>query len=206
MKRLTIALVVMAVAFLGNAVFGQEAAGIPDEIIKELDGLVGTWTVEGQDRRQGADRRVHLPVGYELRTRRRCCLRGRVTYTTTEMTRAWRHLLGWNAAKNCIEDRGFDANGGNARLLWTVKSPTEHGKGTCCDRSRMARKSRRRASSSKRGHPKLLWSPKVKPARRQGLSSARSRRNPRRKTKRKQRKKSRSNSSSNSETVWLVSG
>ncbi|MBC8871904.1 MAG: hypothetical protein H8E44_20945 [Planctomycetes bacterium] len=37
-------------------------------------------------------------------------------------------LIGWNAAKKCIEDRGFDANGGCGRLLWTVKSPTEwHG-------------------------------------------------------------------------------
>ena len=30
-----------------------------------------------------------------------------------------------NAAKKCIEDRGFDANGGCGRLLWTVKSPKE---------------------------------------------------------------------------------
>ena len=63
MKRLTLSLAVMAVAFLGNVAFGQEAAGIPDEIIKELDGLVGTWTVEGKigDKEQTGE--VHLPVG-----------------------------------------------------------------------------------------------------------------------------------------------
>ena len=33
-------------------------------------------------------------------------------------------LIGWNAAKKCIEDRGFDVLGGNATLLWTVESPT----------------------------------------------------------------------------------
>ena len=33
-------------------------------------------------------------------------------------------LIGWNAKKKCIEDRGFDALGGNSTLYWTVKSPT----------------------------------------------------------------------------------
>ena len=27
------------------------------------------------------------------------------------------NLIGWNAAKKCIEDRGFDANGGNATSI-----------------------------------------------------------------------------------------
>jgi hypothetical protein len=124
MKRLTLSLAVMAVAFLGNAVFGQEAAGIPDEVIKELDVLVGTWTVEGKigDKEQTGE----FTCRWErTEDKRKVCLRGRFSYKTGDDTRSGVTLLGWNAAKNCIEDRGFDANGGNARLLWTVKSPTE---------------------------------------------------------------------------------
>ena len=33
-------------------------------------------------------------------------------------------LISWNAAKKFIEDRAFDANGGNAILRWTIESPT----------------------------------------------------------------------------------
>jgi hypothetical protein len=124
MKRLTIALVGVAVAFLGNTAYCQDTAGIPDEIVKELDGLVGTWKTEGKigDKEQTGEFTCRWERTEE---KKKVCLRGRFSYKTGNDTRSGVTLLGWNAAKNCIEDRGFDANGGNARLLWTVKSPTE---------------------------------------------------------------------------------
>jgi len=42
-----------------------------------------------------------------------------------DKTRSGVTLIGWNAAQNRIEDRGFDANGGSGMLLWTVGSTGE---------------------------------------------------------------------------------
>jgi hypothetical protein len=108
---------------LHHVAAAQEAA-IPDEIIKQLDGLVGTWKVEGKvgDEQQKG--------GFTLRWARtddnkKVCLIGRGSYEAGGVTRSSVSLIGWNAAKKCIEDRGFDANGGNGVLYWKVKSPTQ---------------------------------------------------------------------------------
>jgi hypothetical protein len=124
MKRLTIPFVVAAVAFLGKLAFGQEPAGIPAETIKELDWLVGTWEVAGKI---GDKEQTGGFTCWWARTedKRKCCLIGRFSYKTDGKTRSGVTLIGWNAEKKCIEDRGFDANGGNDTLLWTTKSPTE---------------------------------------------------------------------------------
>jgi len=124
MKRLSVGLVVMAFAFLGNMALAQEPAGIPTEIIKQLDAFAGTWEVEGKI----GD--VEQTGGFTCRWARtegkkKVCLIGRFSYKTGGTTRSGVTLIGWNAAKKCIEDRGFDANGGCGRLLWTMKSPTE---------------------------------------------------------------------------------
>ena len=127
MKHLTITLVGMAVAFLGNVALSQEAVGIPDEIMKELEGLEGTWEVEGNvgDKVQTG--------GFTCRwarteNKQKVCLTGKFSYKTGGVTRSGVTLIGWNAARKCIEDRGFDANGGCGVLYWTVKSPKEwHG-------------------------------------------------------------------------------
>lgn len=122
MRILTVSIVAFAV--LCGVVHAQEPAGIPDSIIKELDSLVGTWETEGK-------------VGDKVQTggftcrwvrtedKKKVCLIGHFSYTTEGAARSGVTLIGWNAAKKCIEDRGFDANGGNAVLCWTVKSPTE---------------------------------------------------------------------------------
>ena len=124
MKRLTIALVGMAAALLGNGVFGQEAAGIPDEIIKELDAFAGTWKVEGK---LGGKEHTGRFTCRWARTedKKKVCLMGQFAYNTADVSWSGVTLIGWNAAKKCIEDRGFDANGGNATLCWTVASPTQ---------------------------------------------------------------------------------
>ena len=56
--------------------------------------------------------------------KKKVCLIGHFSYTTDGEARSGVTLIGWNSTKKCIEDRGFDALGGNARLLWTVESPT----------------------------------------------------------------------------------
>lgn len=123
MRILTITLVAFTV--LCGVVHAQEPSGIPENIIKELDSLVGTWETEGK-------------VGDKVETggftcrwvrtddKKKVCLIGHFSYTTEDATRSGVTLIGWNATEKCIEDRGFAAFGGNARLLWTVKSPTEY--------------------------------------------------------------------------------
>lgn len=125
MKRLAIAFVVLAVALLGNVTFGQEAAGIPDEIIKEIDTLAGTWKVEGK---LGGKEHTGGFTCRWARTedKKQVCLMGNFSYKTGDVSWSGVTLIGWNAAKKCIEDRGFDDNGGNATLCWTVVSPTHY--------------------------------------------------------------------------------
>ncbi len=124
MRGLTIAVVGVAVAFLGNVAFCQDKPGIPDEIIKELDSLVGTWKVEGKIGNKVQNGTYKCWWG-RTEDKKKACLVGRFSYTGAS-TRNGMNLIGWNATKKCIEDRGFDVNGGNATLYWTVKSPTEY--------------------------------------------------------------------------------
>jgi hypothetical protein len=51
---------------------------------------------------------------------------GRFFYKSGDWTQSGMNLIGWNSVKKCMEDRGFDANGGNATLYWTVKSEKEY--------------------------------------------------------------------------------
>jgi hypothetical protein len=113
---------IMALALFCATAWGQETSGIPEDIIKALDGLVGTWEIEGKigdatETGQFTCRWAKSDDG------RKCCLTGRFSYKKGDKTRSGVTLIGWNAVHNCIEDRGFDANGGNGRLLWTVESP-----------------------------------------------------------------------------------
>ncbi len=125
MRCLAIALVGAAVAFLGNVAFCQEKPGIPDEIIKELDSLVGTWKVEGKIGNKEQNGTYKCWWG-RTEDKKKVCLVGRFSYAGSESMRNGMNLIGWNATRKCIEDRGFDVNGGNATLYWTVKSPTEY--------------------------------------------------------------------------------
>ena len=125
MKRLTIALVAVAaaVAFLGNMVLAQEPVGIPEEIVKELDYLAGTWNVEGKV--EGKEQTGGFTCRWaRTADKKKVCLIGRFSYKTGDEARSGVTLIGWNAAKKCIEDHGFDANGGNGTLCWKIESPT----------------------------------------------------------------------------------
>jgi hypothetical protein len=113
---------ITVLTLLGATAWGQESSGIPDNIIKELDFFVGTWESEGKigdvtETGRFTCRWARTDDG------KQCCLIGRFSYKRGDKTRSGVTLLGWNAAKKCIEDRGFDGNGGNGRLLWTVESP-----------------------------------------------------------------------------------
>jgi hypothetical protein len=124
MKRSRIALVTTVVFVAGlHHVAAAQDASIPDEIIQELDGLVGTWKSEGmlggEEQTGGFTCRWARSEG-----KKKVCLIGRFSYKTGDAVRSGVTLIGWNAAKKCIEDRGFDALGGNATLLWSIQSPT----------------------------------------------------------------------------------
>ena len=123
MKRLAISLIAVAASCIGTVAVAEDKPGIPDEIIAELDGLVGTWAVDGNvgDKKQTGD---FICRWAQNRQNRRCCIIGDFSYTIGDQLSSGVTLIGWNATEGCIEDRGFDAQGGNGRLLWTVKSPT----------------------------------------------------------------------------------
>lgn len=123
MRILTVPLVVFAV--LCANLHAQEPAGIPENIIKELDSLVGTWDTEGKVGDKVQKGRFTCRW-VRTEDKKKVCLIGHFSHTTEGATRSGVTLIGWNATEKCIEDRGFDAFGGNARLLWTVKSPTEY--------------------------------------------------------------------------------
>lgn len=113
---------IMGLALLGATTWGQETSGVPDTIINELETLVGTWEVEGKigeitETGQFTCRWARSDDG------KKYCLRGRFSYKKGDKTRSGVTLIGWNAANNRIEDRGFDVNGGSGMLLWTVESP-----------------------------------------------------------------------------------
>jgi hypothetical protein len=126
MKRFGFFFAALAIsaAFPSQTALAQKAGGIPDEIVKELDSLVGTWESEGKvgDKEQTG--------GFTCRwartdEKKKICLIGEFSYKTGEEVRSGVTLIGWNAAKKCIEDRGFDANGGNVTLYWKVESSTQ---------------------------------------------------------------------------------
>ena len=125
MKRLTIVLVAAAIALtsLHRATSAEEAGGIPDEIVKELDSLVGTWETEGKigNKRQTGEFTLRWERTAE---KKKICLSGKFLFVVDGNESRGVTLIGWNAGKQCIEDRGFDANGGNDVLYWKVKSPT----------------------------------------------------------------------------------
>jgi hypothetical protein len=115
---------ILALAVSCAAACAQEAPGIPDNIIKALDGLVGRWEVEGKAGNV-TETGQFTCLWAQTDEGKRCCLIGRFAYKRGGKTRSGVTMIGWNAVKNCIEDRGFDANGGNARLFWTVTSPDQ---------------------------------------------------------------------------------
>lgn len=125
MKRLTIAFVGLSISLFGAVAFCQDAPGIPGEIVKELDSLAGTWNIEGKigDKQQTG---TYTCWWGRTAERKKVCLVGRFSYKTGNAPRIGMNLIGWNSSRQCIEDRGFDANGGNATLFWTVKSPTQY--------------------------------------------------------------------------------
>ena len=120
MKCIVILLSAMA-ALVGSEAFADDKPGIPDEIIKAMDYFVGTWEAKGN-------------VGDKVRTGgitlrwsptkdgTKVCLIGRFSYTTGDETLSGTNIIGWNAAKKCLEDRGFNDLGGSGTLYWFPKS------------------------------------------------------------------------------------
>jgi hypothetical protein len=123
-KRLIVTLIVVLIALAGKVSLAQEAAGLPAEIVKELDSIVGTWETKGKVGDKDQTGKFTLRWA-RTEDKRKVCLFGRFSYKVGDTEQSGVTLIGWNAARKCIEDRGFDANGGCDVLYWTVKSPTE---------------------------------------------------------------------------------
>ena len=123
-----IAVVTVTVTLAGIVAMAQEPkAGMPDNIVAELDNLVGSWDAKGKvgEKEQKGEFRCRWGRGPD---KKKCCLIGFFSYATGDETRSGVTLIGWNAATKCIDDRAFDTGGGCDTLSWTVKSPTEwHG-------------------------------------------------------------------------------
>ena len=118
-----IAVLAISAACLPQTALAQEASGIPDEIVKELDRLVGTWKAEGKigDKQQSGEFTLRWA---RTEDKKKICLSGRFLFVVAGEETRGVTLIGWNAAKQCIEDRGFDASGGNGVLYWKIDSPT----------------------------------------------------------------------------------
>lgn len=99
-------LTVVAFAFVSSVAFAEEPAGIPDNIVTELSSLVGTWEVE---RKIGdVTQTGHFTCRWEKDEEgKKCCIIGRFRYDTNGEIRSGVTLIGWNAVKKCIEDRGL---------------------------------------------------------------------------------------------------
>ena len=123
MKRFGFVIAVLAIsaACLQQTALAQESSGIPDEIVKELDGIVGTWKVELADPQQ----KWEITFRWErTENKEKICLSGRSFSVIDGRRLHGVSLVGWNAGKQCIEDRGFGADGGNGVFYWKVESPT----------------------------------------------------------------------------------
>lgn len=125
MKRLSIVLVVMAfaTACIHKPAPAEETSGIPDEVINQLDSFVGNWESEGKIGDKERTGRFNCRWA-RTDEKEKICLIGEFSYKTGEEVRSGVTLVGWNTTKKCIEDRSFNALGGNATLLWKMESPT----------------------------------------------------------------------------------
>jgi hypothetical protein len=123
MKTLTYSILSVAIAVAGS-VQAQDAPSIPDEIMSSLEYFVGSWEATGEMGGQSATGTFSCRWG-RGKDGEKCCLVGQYSYTSGGHTRTGTNLIGWNAATNQIEDRGFSTDGGCGQLLWTIKSPEE---------------------------------------------------------------------------------
>ena len=117
-------LTAIAASCIGTVALADEGTGIPDEIIKEMDYFVGTWKAEGNVGGKVQTGGITLRWA-PMKDGKKVCLIGRFSYTTGDETRSGVTLIGWNAAKKCIEDRGFNDLGGNGTLYWFIESATK---------------------------------------------------------------------------------
>ena len=122
MKRLAISVIAIAVSCIGvAAVADDDKPGIPDEIIKTMDSFVGAWKTSGKvgDKTQSGGITLRWS---RMKNGKKVCLVGQYSFTTGDETMTGTNIVGWNSAKKCIEDRGFNDLGGNGTLYWSPKS------------------------------------------------------------------------------------
>ena len=124
MKRLPIVLAATTAILIGNVARAQEQVGVPEEIAKELSYLVGTWKFEGKI----GDDVMAGTVSYSWarsKEKEKYSLVENWSYKEGDTSVTGISLMGWNAAKKCLVEVGFNSAGSCFQTWWTVKSPTE---------------------------------------------------------------------------------
>ena len=132
MRCIVACLVANCVLFGSQWALAQEPVGVPDNIIKELKYLVGTWKIKGNI----GDHEFESTTSYRWarnRDKKRYCLIA-TTLSKSDAangTTAGADIIGWDAAKKQIVHHGFDSTGGCITLRWTVES-TDKWTGELC--------------------------------------------------------------------------
>ena len=114
-------LLIVVLSLSETAIFADDKPCIPDEIIKTMDSFVGAWKTEGKvgdEKQTGGITLRWSPT----KNGKKVCLVGQYSFTTGDETMTGTNIVGWNSAKKCIEDRGFNDLGGSGTLYWFPKS------------------------------------------------------------------------------------
>jgi hypothetical protein len=124
MKRISIALSVTTAILIGNVTIAQEETGVPEEIVKELSYLVGSWKVEGKrgDDEFGGTATYKWAPNKE---KHKYCLVTNWLVGPDGNIPPGISIMGWNSANRCIVESGFDAQGNFYETHWVVKSRTQ---------------------------------------------------------------------------------
>ncbi len=126
MTRMIATLSVIAVLFLFGVSYGGEPqqGGVPNDVVEQLEYMVGTWNVTGNL----SDEEFTGTASYRWtasRGKRKCCLTTNWMIKRGGEPHPGTSLIGWNAAKKCLVECGFNAAGGCSMMIYTIKSAKE---------------------------------------------------------------------------------
>jgi len=124
MKCRVIGSVVLLAVLFVNVCVAQEPAGVPEEVVKELSYLVGTWQYEGEIGGK-ASKGTATYRWAPNKEKQKFCLVTHWMSTPEGKSQPGISLMGWNAADKCIVETGFGSQGNLYLTHWVVKSPEQ---------------------------------------------------------------------------------
>ena len=104
--------------FVATVVHGAEQSQVPKKMIGELQGLVGTWEVEGRI----GDEKITATWSARWAPGKHCLMR-RSTRLKEDQKIVGIGVIGWDAATETITEQVFFSNNDCALLRWKVMSP-----------------------------------------------------------------------------------